>query len=67
MLRRSDDKIRDPMDAIVMPKKWHHLCVAIDGASNMVHGVAVGEMQACYLANFLSHILPFLGWGYPSE
>ena len=41
MLRRSDDKIRDPMDAIVMPKKWHHLCIAIDGASNMVTGVAV--------------------------
>ena len=41
MLRRSDDKIRDPMDAIVMPKKWHHLCVAINGASNMVQGVVV--------------------------
>ena len=41
MLRRSDDKIRDPMDAIVMPKKWHHWCVAIDGASNTVQGVSV--------------------------
>ena len=46
MLRRSDDKIRDPMDAIIMPKKWHHLCVAINGASNMVQGVAVCIKEA---------------------
>ena len=45
MLRRSDDTIRDPMDAIVMPKKWHHLCVAIDGASKMVHGVVVRRID----------------------
>ena len=41
MLRRSDDMVRDPMDAIVMPKKWHHLCVAIDGTTNTVRGVSV--------------------------
>ena len=58
MLRRSDDKIRDAMDAIVMPKKWHHLCVAINGASNMVQGVAVCiRKQLCNVNNGLSHRL----------
>ena len=46
MLRRSDDKLWDPMDGIFMPKKWHHLCVAINGASNMVQGVAVCIKEA---------------------
>ena len=41
MLRRSDNKLRDPMDGIFTPKKWHHLCVAISGALNMVQGVVV--------------------------
>ena len=49
MLRRSDDIIRDPMDAIVMPKKWHHWCVAVDGSSNTVQGVSVRTEEIRYL------------------
>ena len=45
MLRRSDVMVRDPMDAIVMPKKWHHLCIAVDGVSNTVRGVSVSMAE----------------------
>ena len=41
MLSRSRSEVRDPMDSIVMPEKWHHLCVAIDGAANTLRAVAV--------------------------
>ena len=39
MLRRIDDQLRDPMDALIMPKNWHHFCVSIDPTS--MRGVSV--------------------------
>ena len=40
MMKRSDEQ--DESD-LVVPKKWHHLCVALNGTSLMVTGVVVSS------------------------
>ena len=45
MLRKSSNQVGDPMDGIVIPEKWHHLCVTMDGNSNTVRGVSVSKPQ----------------------
>ena len=43
MLRKSSSQLGDSMDGIILPQRWHHLCVAMDGASNIVRGVSVSK------------------------
>ena len=43
MLRKSSNQLGDPMDGIVIPEKWQHLCVAMDGTTNIVRGVSVSK------------------------
>ena len=37
------------MDSIVMPEKWHHLCVAMDGASNTLNAVSVRKYSFVWI------------------
>ena len=38
MMKRPDEK---DVSNLVVPKKWHHLCVALNGTSLVVTGVVV--------------------------
>ena len=43
MLRKSNIALGDPMDGIILPEKWHNLCVAMDGASKSMRAVSVSK------------------------
>ena len=40
MMKRTDEK---DYSNLVVPKTWHHLCVALNGTSLMVTGVVVSK------------------------
>ena len=43
MMKRPDEK---DVSNLVVPKKWHHLCVALNGTSLMVTGVVASSKVA---------------------